>query len=55
MKKHLAGSMATALTAALLLAAPAFAALGKGALAPVFTAKASLAGKDFIFSLKKAL
>src|SRR5579885_581975 len=29
--------------------------LTKGAAAPVFTAKASLAGKDFDFSLKKAL
>jgi len=54
MKKHLAGSMA-GLTVLLLLAAPAFAALGKGDLAPAFKAEASLAGKDFTFSLKKAL
>ncbi|HVT84118.1 MAG TPA: hypothetical protein VHD35_02905, partial [Chitinophagaceae bacterium] len=29
--------------------------LSKGSAAPVFAAKASLAGKDFDFSLKKAL
>ena len=55
MKKYLAGSMATGLMMALLLAAPAFAALAKGDPAPVFKAEASLAGKDFVFSLKKAL
>ncbi|MFK2931010.1 peroxiredoxin [Dyella agri] len=41
--------------AAALLAMPALAALGQGAKAPDFTAKASLAGKDFSFSLKDAL
>ena len=40
---------------ALLLAVPAFAALQPGAAAPDFTATASLAGKDFTFSLQKAL
>jgi peroxiredoxin len=45
---------------ALLLAVPALAtgslrALGTGAAAPAFTATASLAGKDFTFSLKHAL
>lgn len=38
-----------------LLAVPAFAALQPGARAPDFTATASLAGKDFTFSLKNAL
>jgi peroxiredoxin len=56
MKKHLAGSVAIgAMAAALCLATPAFAALGPGAAAPAFTAKASLAGKDFTFSLRDAL
>src|SRR5262245_37569659 len=34
---------------------PAFAALGKGARAPEFKAQASLAGKEFTFSLQDAL
>src|SRR5438094_3112217 len=34
---------------------PAFAALKQGAKAPDFSAKASLAGKEFTFSLKDAL
>ena len=56
MKKYLLGSMvAGSLTAALCLAMPAFAALNQGASAPDFTAEASLAGKDFTFSLKQAL
>lgn len=38
-----------------LLAVPVFAALNPGATAPDFTATASLAGKDFTFSLKQAL
>lgn len=38
-----------------LLAVPAFAALQPGARAPDFTTVASLAGKDFTFSLKNAL
>lgn len=37
------------------LAVPAFAALKMGAKAPDFSAKASLAGKEFSFSLKDAL
>jgi peroxiredoxin len=41
--------------AASLPGASAFAALGQGAKAPDFTAEASLAGKDFTFSLKDAL
>jgi peroxiredoxin len=40
---------------ALLLATPALAARQPGAQAPDFTAEASLAGKDFTFSLRKAL
>lgn len=38
-----------------LLAAPAFAALDVGATAPSFTARASLAGEPFTFSLDEAL
>lgn len=41
--------------AALLLALPSFAALKSGSAAPDFTLAASLAGKDFTFSLKEAL
>jgi thioredoxin-dependent peroxiredoxin len=52
MKKHLS---TVALTATLLLTTSAFAALAPGASAPDFTAQASLAGKDFTFSLKDAL
>lgn len=37
------------------LAQPAFAALKEGEKAPEFTAKASLAGKEFTFALKDAL
>lgn len=50
MKPHLL----TALVATT-LAVPAFAALNQGAAAPDFTAQASLAGKEFTFSLKDAL
>jgi peroxiredoxin Q/BCP len=50
MKRILLG---TALSA--LLAVPAFAALETGAKAPDFSAKATLAGKEFAFSLKDAL
>ena len=38
-----------------LVALPAFAALSPGASAPSFTAQASLAGKEFTYSLKDAL
>lgn len=55
MIKHPLHLPAAGLLAALLLAAPAFGALGPGAQAPPFTAKASLAGKAFTFSLGKAL
>jgi peroxiredoxin len=56
MKKHLTGLLTAGVFAATsLLAAPALAALGQGAMAPGFTAEASLAGKDFTFSLKDAL
>ena len=44
-----------ALLVAATLAVPAFAALKHGDRAPDFTAKASLAGKEFDFSLKAAL
>lgn len=37
------------------LAVPAFAALGQGDAAPLFNAKASLAGEEFDFSLAEAL
>jgi thioredoxin-dependent peroxiredoxin len=50
MKRFLVGALlATA------LALPAFAALKMGDKAPDFSAKASLAGKEFSFSLKEAL
>jgi peroxiredoxin Q/BCP len=50
MKKHLVlGLLAT------LCASPAFAALKVGDMAPDFSAKASLGGKEFTFSLKDAL
>ena len=56
MKHRLTGLMAAcALTMAAMLATPALAALGQGAKAPDFTAEASLAGKDFSFSLQDAL
>lgn len=56
MKKHLIGLVSVgAVTAALFFATPTLAALGPGTAAPDFTAQASLAGKDFTFSLKEAL
>lgn len=54
MNKRLMGSIAAGALVAL-LAMPGLAALGPGAAAPDFTATASLAGKDFTFSLKQAL
>lgn len=54
MNKRLMGVLAAgALTA--LLAVPAWSALNVGTHAPDFTATASLAGKDFTFSLQQAL
>ncbi|MFI4958140.1 MAG: peroxiredoxin [Lysobacterales bacterium] len=55
MKKRLAGSMAIGALVALASAMPAVAALGPGVAAPAFTAEASLAGKEFTFSLADAL
>jgi peroxiredoxin Q/BCP len=56
MKKYLAGSIAAGVIAAsLVFATSALAALSSGVQAPDFTAQASLAGKDFTFSLKEAL
>jgi peroxiredoxin len=55
MNKRIVCSMAAGVLATLLVAASAYAALGTGAKAPGFTAEASLAGKDFTFSLKQAL
>jgi len=52
-KRLLSSILAGAVVA--LLAVPGFAALTTGAAAPDFTATASLAGKDFTFSLKQAL
>jgi peroxiredoxin Q/BCP len=46
---------ASALVMALFSAMPALAALESGTTAPDFTTEASLAGKDFTFSLKQAL
>jgi peroxiredoxin len=54
MNKRLAG-LITAGVLASTLAIPGLAALKTGAAAPDFTATASLAGKDFTFSLKQAL
>lgn len=54
MNKRLMGSIAAGALVAL-LAMPGLAALEPGAAAPDFTATASLAGKDFTFSLKQAL
>ncbi|HEV7714524.1 MAG TPA: peroxiredoxin [Steroidobacteraceae bacterium] len=51
MKRLLLG----AVLSAAVLATPAFAALSQGAAAPDFKAPASLAGKEFQFSLKDAL
>lgn len=56
MKKYLAGSIAAGVIAtSLVFATSALAALSAGVQAPDFTAQASLAGKDFTFSLKEAL
>ncbi|RUL70901.1 peroxiredoxin [Dyella choica] len=55
MKKLLAASIAASAMASLMIAMPVSAALAPGAVAPDFTAQASLAGKDFSFSLKDAL
>jgi thioredoxin-dependent peroxiredoxin len=52
MKKHLSTAV---LATTLFLTTSAFAALAPGETAPDFTAQASLAGKDFTFSLKDAL
>ena len=54
MSRRFVGEMAVGALAAL-LAVPSWAALQVGAKAPDFTATASLAGKDFTFSLKQAL
>ena len=51
MKKHLVLGIILSAVATL----PAFAALKEGEKAPDFTAKASLAGKEFTFSLRNAL
>ncbi|OOG44098.1 peroxiredoxin [Rhodanobacter sp. C06] len=53
--RYMSFMTASALAASVLLALPAFAALNQGAKAPDFTAEASLAGKDFSFSLQNAL
>ncbi|GLQ48232.1 peroxiredoxin [Dyella lipolytica] len=53
MKKR--SAFTVSVLAALLLATPSFAALKSGTMAPDFTLEASLAGKDFTFSLKDAL
>lgn len=55
MKLQLARSMAGAALTALFLAPSAWADLKAGAKAPDFSAEASLAGKDFKFSLSAAL
>ena len=56
MKKYSAGMIAAGVMAAtMIFATSALAALSAGAEAPDFTAQASLAGKDFNFSLKEAL
>lgn len=54
MSRRFVGAIAAGALAAL-LAVPGWAALQVGAKAPDFTATASLAGKDFTFSLKQAL
>jgi peroxiredoxin len=54
MNKRIVGALAAG-AVAVLLAVPGLAALGPGATAPDFTATASMAGKDFTFSLKQAL
>lgn len=53
MKKSLSGFLLSAAIAALAL--PSFAALKQGEIAPAFTARASLDGKEIEFSLEKAL
>jgi peroxiredoxin len=55
MKKLVAATIAASAMATLIFATPTFAALGPGTAAPDFTTQASLAGKDFTFSLKEAL
>lgn len=55
MNKHLVGLLAACAMATSFLAAPALAAMKQGDRAPDFTAEASLAGKDFSFSLQDAL
>ena len=56
MKKHLSASITSAaMAAAIFCTTSALAALAPGTDAPDFTAQASLAGKDFSFSLKDAL
>ena len=52
MKKFLA---AAAFVAAAAIAAPAFAALEKGVVAPEFSAKGMLAGNEFTFKLSDEL
>jgi peroxiredoxin Q/BCP len=53
--KKLISALISALALSALMASPAFAALKVGDTAPDFTAKASLGGKEFTFSLKDAL
>lgn len=55
MKRFNAGAYAVIAASFFLLALPAFAALQPGAEAPHFTARASLDGEAFTFSLKQAL
>lgn len=55
MKKNLLSLIVASALMALSLTVPSFAALAIGNKAPTFAAKASLAGKDFMFSLGKAL
>lgn len=55
MNRHFAAWIAACALATSLLAAPAVAAMKQGDRAPDFTTEASLAGKDFRFSLKDAL
>jgi peroxiredoxin len=54
MNKQMIGALMAGAVAAL-LALPGWAALKTGTAAPDFTATASMAGKDFTFSLKQAL
>jgi peroxiredoxin len=55
MNKLLIGLASAGLASAAFLASPALAALKSGDTAPDFTAHATLAGKEFTFSLKDAL